>query len=223
MRALHVLPLLLVACGTGPLDPAPSAPPCAVAAAEPPADAGRDAPRDAGPAADAGFGPCDDGLVLDHGLCVGWRAARPPQRCLRARPALVQTDVVPPWTALPLLAIACDGEPPQVYRPDADRWERVETVRAIPLVPPELPSPPTAAPFLAAATSPDGTRVALAGSLHAHPPFETWIAEPGATAWRRSIDAPWANPVGAGAIADDTLLFSGDDAFVFVARPASAR
>jgi hypothetical protein len=47
----------------------------------------------------------------------------------------------------------------------------------------------------------------------------TWIAEPGASAWRRSIDAPTVWVVGAGAVADDMLLFAGAEAFLFVRTP----
>ena len=47
--------------------------------------------------------------------------------------------------------------------------------------------------------------------------FETWIADPGATEWRRSIEAPWMSYGQAASISEQELLFaSGGDAFRFV-------
>ncbi|MGE0788859.1 MAG: hypothetical protein AB7S26_24510 [Sandaracinaceae bacterium] len=190
----------------------------------PASDAGAplDAPTDAGTLADAATG-CAADLAPDGDACIGWRSAASPQRCLRAASSLARSDVTPPWTASALLAIACEGEATQLYFPDDDRWERAEGVTTAPLpTPPALDAPPdsqTPEALLAAARLADGTWVGIAGSLHAHPPFETWIADPGSSAWRRSIDAPWANPNGAGAIDDDVAAFVGDAAWRFVREP----
>jgi hypothetical protein len=167
---------------------------------------------DAGPA-DHG---CPEGFGPDGPFCVGWMQASAPQSCLDGVPVLVETDVVPTSTDHALLAIACSGELLQLYRPAEDRWERARDVTAVSIEPPVLPPWQGEWPLAAAATLPDGTRVGVAGSLHANPPYETWIADPGASVWRRSIDAPSIWVVGSGAIDDDMLLFAGTDSFLFV-------
>ena len=177
-----------------------------------------------GASPDAEATGCFDGLVRDGAFCVGWRAASPFQRCLHGRPSLVVTDIRAPWADHDSLAVACEDELLQVYRFAEDRWERRGDAIVSPVAAGELPATaPDGSerypPMLAAATLPDGTRVAVAGSLHAHPPFETWIAAASETRWRRSIDAPWLNPFGAGVASSEAILFVGDDSYVFIRVP----
>lgn len=182
-------------------------------------DAGASAEADAGASAEADAGQvgCEEGLIPDGAYCVGWRRVSPFQRCLQGSPGLVKTDLVLPWTGEALLAVTCPGEQAQVYLPEEDRWGRRSDVGTSSLRPPDLPPAPPGDILLAGAL-PDGTRVGIAGSLHAAGPFAVWIAERGANEWRRSIDVPWVNPFGAGAIRADALLFAGDESIVFVRR-----
>jgi hypothetical protein len=176
------------------------------------ADAGVEL-ADGGPAPDDG---CPEGFVPDGAFCVGWFRASAAQTCLDGQPVFGRSDFVPPWTDHALLAIACPGELLQLYHPDGDHWERARDVTAVPIEPVVGPDDP----IVAAAMLPDGTRVGVRGSVHAAPPYETWIADPGASAWRRSIDAPTVWIVGAGSVSDDMLLFAGWEAsFLFVRTP----
>jgi hypothetical protein len=221
MRILEAWVLVLAACGTshGGTETDDAA-----RADESIADGGGVA--DAGAATghgrvapDASLSPCEAGLVEDRAHCIGWRPVNAPQECLMGRPALVRTEIELPWTEHRVLAVACEGEPHQLYWPDRDRWERATDVEGSP-----LEAMPSLAGAVAEAVMSDGTRVAVVGSVHAHPPYETWIKEPPAgettvSGWRRSIDAPSAWVTQAAAITPDELLFVGGDALVFVRRP----
>jgi hypothetical protein len=177
-------------------------------------------PNDGGGAPDASLSACEAGLVEDGAHCIGWRRASTPQWCLTGPPSLVRTEIWLPWTPYHVLAVACEGEPLQLYWPDRDRWERATDVDSSPVdaLPPSLEG------AVAEAEMADGTRVAIVGSLHAHPPYATWIKTPpvskfAVSVWRRSIDAPSVWVTQAAAIGPEALLFVGGDALVFVRRP----
>ncbi len=161
---------------------------------------------DADARADAGAGACPEGLAEDGVWCVGWRAAAGPQACIDGASELVRSTVVPAGETLGLLAIRCPDEPLQLYVPGGDIWFRRREGTTTPVPSVDSPAPPfDYPPIVAAGVLPDGTEVAVAGSLFATGPFVTLIADPGAPAWHASIEAPWMSYQNAGALDDDDL------------------
>jgi hypothetical protein len=193
--------------GSGDARP-PDRPDAALANAMPNADA----------MPDTGPSVCPDGLVEDGPWCIGWRAATGPQACIEGSSELVRSSFVGAGEKLGLLAIRCIDEAPQLYLPSIDLWFRRPDVSTTSLERVVSPAPPSdGLPIVAAGVLPDGTAVAVAGSLHAVGPFATLIAEPGAGRWRTSIEAPWMSYQTAGALDDDELLFAHDiAAWIFV-------